>query len=71
MKERIDARGLSCPQPVIHVKKAIERWDKGAIEVIVDTATAKENVSRMAANSGFQVDVQETDGEFILNLEKK
>lgn len=71
MKERIDARGLSCPQPVILVKKAIERWDKGAIEVLVDTATAKENVSRMATNSGFQVDVQETDGEFILKLEKK
>ena len=53
MSEKIDARGLSCPQPVVLVKKAIDKLGKGEIEVLVDTVTSKENVSRLARNAGF------------------
>ena len=70
MSEKIDARGLSCPQPVILVKKAIDKFGKGEIEVLVDTVTSKENVSRLAKNSGFQVTEQEKEGEFVLRLAK-
>ncbi len=70
MSERIDARGLSCPQPVVLVKKAMDRLGKGEIEVWVDTATSRENVSRLARNAGFQVTEQEKEGEFILKLAK-
>jgi TusA-related sulfurtransferase len=71
MKEKIDARGLSCPQPVILVKRAIEGLDKGCIEILVDTTTSKENISRLAAKFGLQIDIKEMDGEFILKLENK
>jgi TusA-related sulfurtransferase len=71
MRERIDARGLSCPQPVILVKKVIEKMGKGTLEVLVDTATSKENVSRMARSAGFQVTVEERSGEFLLKLLKE
>ncbi|MCX5914301.1 MAG: sulfurtransferase TusA family protein [Deltaproteobacteria bacterium] len=70
MSEKIDARGLSCPQPVVLVKKAIDRLGKGEIEVWVDTVTSKENVSRLARNAGFQVTEQEEEGEFMLKLAK-
>ncbi len=70
MSEKIDARGLSCPQPVVLVKKAMDRLGKGEIEVWVDTATSRENVSRLARNAGFQVTEQEKEGEFILKLAK-
>jgi len=70
MSEKIDARGLSCPQPVVLVKKAIDRLGKGEIEVWVDTVTSKENVSRLARNVGFQVSVEEKEGEFLLKLSK-
>ncbi len=70
MSEKIDARGLSCPQPVVLVKKAIDRLGKGEIEVWVDTVTSKENVSRLARNAGFQVTEQEKEGEFMLKLAK-
>jgi tRNA 2-thiouridine synthesizing protein A len=70
MSERIDARGLSCPQPVVLVKKAIDKMGKGMLAVRVDTVTSKENVSRLARNSGFQVTVEEKEDEFILNLSK-
>jgi tRNA 2-thiouridine synthesizing protein A len=70
MSEKIDARGLSCPQPVVLVKKAIDRLGKGEIEVWVDTVTSKENVSRLARNGGFQVSEEEKEGEFFLKLSK-
>ena len=70
MNERIDARGLSCPQPVILVKKAIEKMGKGTLEILVDTATARENISRLALSAGYQVMVEEKAGEFFLKLVK-
>lgn len=71
MSEKIDARGLSCPQPVVLVKKAIDKLGKGEIEVLLDTVTAKENVSRLARNTGFQVSEEEKGGEFLLKLSKE
>jgi TusA-related sulfurtransferase len=73
MSERIDARGLSCPQPVVLVKKAIDKIEKGEIEVWVDTVTSKENVSRLARNAGFEVSEEEKEkgGEFLLRLSKR
>jgi tRNA 2-thiouridine synthesizing protein A len=70
MNEKIDARGLSCPQPVVLAKKAIDKIGKGAIEILVDTVTSKENVSRLARSAGYQVSVEEKEGEFLLKLVK-
>jgi tRNA 2-thiouridine synthesizing protein A len=70
MNEIIDARGLSCPQPVVLAKKAIDKIGKGTIEILVDTVTSRENVSRLARSAGYQVSVEEKGGEFVLKLEK-
>ena len=50
----IDARGLSCPEPVIRTKNALASGEK-AYTVMVDNVTAKENVSRFALHQGYQV----------------
>ena len=42
----VNASGLSCPQPVIETKKALSRLSSGRVEVLVDTATSRNNVSR-------------------------
>jgi len=67
MSQKIDARGLSCPQPVLITKKAI---DKGEfpIEVVVDTVTSCENVRRMAESKNKQVKIEESEGEFKLTI---
>ena len=43
----VDARGLSCPEPVIRTKNALASGEK-AYTVMVDNVTARENVSRFA-----------------------
>jgi selenium metabolism protein YedF len=61
----IDARGLACPGPVIETKKALEAGGFESLEVIVDNAAAKENVSRFAAYSSCAIEsINESDGCF-------
>ena len=67
----VDARGLSCPEPVLLSKKAIESLGSGTIEVLVDTVTSRENVTRMATTLSCTVEANEADdGSFVLNIKK-
>lgn len=69
MKE-IDARGLACPQPVILTKKALEEIQEGEIVTIVDNITAKENVSRLAANLNYEYEVCDEQGCYRIKIRK-
>jgi TusA-related sulfurtransferase len=67
MTTTVDARGLSCPQPVILTRQAIQAA-KFPIEVMVDTVTSRENVRRMAEKASCQVQIEEMGDEFKLTL---
>lgn len=69
MTVKIDARGLSCPQPVMLSAEAVATGEF-PIEVLVDTVTSRENVTRMARSKGLQVQVEDLGGEFKLTLTK-
>lgn len=69
MSRLVDARGLSCPQPVILVQKAMEEGEF-PIEVLVDTVTTRENVNRVARSKGLTVEVIAEGEEFRLKLAK-
>jgi len=66
----VNASGLSCPQPVLMTKKAISDLEAGHVEVLVDTATSRNNVSRFAANKGWKVSTEQRDGGYKVILEK-
>jgi len=63
MENIVDARGYSCPQPVIMTVAEINKITKGTITILVDTDTSKENVIRAAGSKGWNVDNVEKDGE--------
>ena len=67
MSQIIDARGLSCPQPVLVTKKAMEK-DEFPIEVLVDTVTSRENVRRMAESKNKKVEFEESGDGFKLTI---
>ena len=69
MAHTVDARGLSCPQPVILARKAIQAG-KFPIEVLVETVTSRENVRRAAEKLGCTVQVEDLGDEFKLTLTK-
>ena len=66
---KLDARGLSCPEPVIMIRKAMMS-NEAAYEIIVDNAASRENVTRYANHQGYNVAVTEKDGEFTLSITK-
>ena len=68
-KKRIDARGLSCPQPVVLVDKAVANGDTD-LEILVDNEVARENVSRLAARRGLKTDVRLDGTDIVITTAK-
>ena len=65
----VDARGYSCPEPVIMLRKAMMKKDV-AYTVLVDNAASKENVTRYAEHEGYTVSAREANGEYTLTMKK-
>ena len=68
MKE-VDVRGLSCPMPLMHTKKAIE-GDPAEILVHADSGTAKANVVAFLQDAGYSVTVDQTGEEYKIKGER-
>ena len=67
--KQLDARGLSCPEPVVMISKAMASKED-SYEMIVDNRASRENVTRYAQHQGYQVTVEENDGEYTLTMKK-
>lgn len=63
----IDARGRSCPEPVLLTRKAVEKASQ-EIMVLVDNATARDNVTRFAGNAGYQVKTEQDGTDYRMTL---
>jgi len=60
----IDARGFSCPEPVLMTKNALT---KGLpLTVLVDNQTAVANITRFAKNAGHVVECKEVGEDYEL-----
>lgn len=70
MSNTVDARGLSCPQPVILARQALSSTGSGKITVLVDNPTARDNVSRAARSMGWTAEVVSLEDEFKIELIK-
>jgi tRNA 2-thiouridine synthesizing protein A len=67
----VDARGLSCPQPVMLARQAINEVNQGTIEVLIDSGTARDNVARLGKKSGWAVTVEDqSEGNYRIVLQK-
>ncbi len=67
----IDARGLSCPIPVVNTKKVLEAITKGSVTTIVDNDAAKDNLLTLARGLGCEADVQQKGNEYYIQITKK
>lgn len=67
--KQIDARGYSCPEPVLMTRAAVQ---KGLpVSVLVDSMTPVNNITRFAENSGLSVRWEQKGSDFELILEEK
>ena len=64
----VDARGFSCPEPLIMTKAAIE---KGLpLVVMVDSMTPVNNITRFATNAGYKSDCKTVGEDYELTISK-
>ena len=71
MSKIIDARGFSCPQPVLMTLDEIRSGEVTELEVLVDTDTSKENVSRAAVSQGWTIiNVREEGDGYAVVIKK-
>lgn len=66
----IDARGLSCPMPVLMVQREVKKNQPKTIEVMVDNMTAVGNITRFAASQHYEVRTEESGDDFRMTLWK-
>jgi TusA-related sulfurtransferase len=70
--KHIDARGLSCPEPVIQSRRAATDMHAGDhAEILVDAGTARDNVLRAVRSLGCDADADECDNGFRILVTKK
>jgi len=62
----IDARGQTCPAPVLMTRAAIEEDKEERLTIIVDNKAARENVTLFLESKNFSFSVQEEDGDFFI-----
>lgn len=67
--EEIDVRGMSCPQPVLMTKNAIEKHPEG-IDILVDNNTAKNNITRFLKNSGYKLEFKNEEEDTLIVVRK-
>lgn len=67
----IDARGLSCPMPVVMVQNEVKKSSPDELKVQVDSMVCVENITRFANTKKYDVEVEKQDGEFTLTLKKR
>lgn len=66
----VDARGFSCPVPLLMVQEEIKKNDSAQLEVLIDAPCAVENIQRFAFHNGYQFEAVENGDEWTLKLSK-
>lgn len=74
MEKIVDARGLTCPQPVIKAKEALKGMAEGTLKVLVDNEIAVQNVMKLGSYEKLApVSEKKGEGEFeiLFHVDKK
>lgn len=69
--ERLDCRGLACPQPVLRTKQLIESGSMSTVfEVLVDNPASAQNVVRFFESRGFNASLEQEGDNFGIRAAK-
>ncbi len=63
----VDARGLSCPEPIMLTNEALKKADE--VKVLVDEAHQKTNVEKFAKEKGKSTTATDKGGYFEIIVE--
>ena len=66
----VDARGYSCPVPVVMEKESIEKNPGADCEILVDSMVCVENITRFGEGKGYKVSYEKQGEDFKIVLKK-
>ena len=64
----VDARGLSCPEPLMMTSQALKKQGT-PVKVLVDDQIAKKNIEKFVKKEGKKLTVSESEGTIELLIE--
>ena len=64
----VDARGRSCPEPVMMAKQALDQANGQDLEILVSSQTALDNIERFINKEGLQTSSEKKDQDFIIRV---
>ena len=64
----VDAKGLSCPEPLMMAQEAIKSHPGEQIVVEVDTPAPRDNILRLARRKKLEAAVEERDGVYVITI---
>lgn len=68
--QKLDLRGLMCPEPVLRTKKLLDTQPEGAVEVLVDSDINVMNLTRLTKSMGLQLESRSNDGGYAVVIQK-
>ncbi len=70
--ERLDARGLNCPLPILRTKKTISKLEIGdVLEVTSTDPGSLKDIESFCIQTGHELmSSNQNDGDFIFNIRK-
>ncbi len=71
-EQKLDLRGIECPEPVFRTQEQMWEMQRGLLEVLVNDSKAVHNVTETAKREGWNVDITDQgDGESLLTITKE
>jgi selenium metabolism protein YedF len=64
----IDARGLSCPIPVLKAKDALKEMSDGVLTVVVDNEDSSKNVAYAAQKGGYESTIERRGQDWAVQI---
>lgn len=69
MSDYIDAKGLSCAEPVLLARRSLELYDE--TRIVVDTRESLENIRALAIHTGSAMEIaEEAEGIYSITLKR-
>jgi len=65
--KNINARGLTCPAPVLQTRAALQENSPSHVRVVVDNEAAQQNVQRFLESQGFQTALEQDGVDYVVN----
>lgn len=65
---QVDARGLSCPEPLLRTKEALDEFPNETVQTIVSDVNARENVKNLGLRRRKEVTVEQDGQDYYITI---